>query len=218
MLPRQRSIKPLNLIKGPNEKSKVDEENKKNSSFAFEQKEVKLPAIQFSGKKDRKSEYPLLKKIIPLQKKHSEQMEGSHFKTKSIMNSPQQVTTHILQNEHDGIITEILKEEEQIIQHHKQLLSLTQHLQPYEHQMLEKIDNPGSSVEEYIDSLEKIIGNKKKHLLRLESKVIYFKSLIQKEKQIYSQIQHQSSKKPQRESTLFEEESEELLNKENFFI
>lgn len=105
-----------------------------------------------------------------------------------MISSPQRITAHLLQHEHDEIITEILKEEESVIQSHKQFLSLQQNLQPFENQIIEKIDVPGSSVEEYIDFLEKIIGNKKKHLLRLESKVIYFRSLIQKEKQVYHQI------------------------------
>lgn len=58
--------------------------------------------------------------------------------------------------------------------------------QSREEKMLEEIDKPGSDIEKYIQSMEKILEEKKEAINYLQEKIICFKGKL-KEEQILSE-------------------------------
>lgn len=61
-------------------------------------------------------------------------------------------------------------------------------MQKYEEEMIEKLQNPGSDVDEYVGNLETLISHKFSELQKLQNEVHKFKGYINTEKNIYFQL------------------------------
>lgn len=87
---------------------------------------------------------------------------------------------------------------------------------------MNRVEKPGSSIQEYINSLESLLNHKSKNIMKLHNKVLYFKNLLSKEKSMYEKIKkmkHEDEKQEKRESYLFDSEHvEQMINKENLLF
>ena len=129
---------------------------------------------------------------------------------------------NFLQNEHDNLIQSILDEENTIIEQHKNLIDKDSQSKYIENEILNRVEKPGSSIQEYINSLESLLNHKSKNIMKLHNKVLYFKNLLSKEKQMYEKIrkiQNEEEKQEKKESYLFDSDNiEQMINKENLMF
>ena len=90
--------------------------------------------------------------------------------------------------EHENLISEILLEEEELLENHKRNLDMNIKDFEFENQLLNEVDAPGSDIDKYIGSLKDLLRNKIFAVLELNDMLHKFENNLKKEKLLNERI------------------------------
>ena len=91
-------------------------------------------------------------------------------------------------SEHESLISDILLEEEELLEFHKKNLDMNIKDFEYENQLLNEVDAPGSDIDKYISSLKELLRNKIHAVLELNDMLFKFENNLKKEKLLNERI------------------------------
>mmetsp|Transcript_17021 Transcript_17021/g.12187 ORF Transcript_17021/g.12187 Transcript_17021/m.12187 type:complete len:115 (+) Transcript_17021:1288-1632(+) len=84
-------------------------------------------------------------------------------------------------NEHEKLIEQILEEEEELINRHRGHIDDIVDLVKQEMTLLNEVDKPGSDVDEYVGSLDRILMSKVQMILEMRAQLLEFHKHIKTE-------------------------------------
>lgn len=90
--------------------------------------------------------------------------------------------------EHENLISEILLEEEELLENHKRNLDMNIKDFEFENQLLNEVDAPGSDIDKYIGALKDLLRNKIFAVLELNDMLHKFENNLKKEKLLNERI------------------------------
>lgn len=90
--------------------------------------------------------------------------------------------------EHENLISEILLEEEELLENHKRNLDMNIKDFEFENQLLNEVDAPGSDIDKYIGALKELLRNKIFAVLELNDMLHKFENNLKKEKLLNERI------------------------------
>jgi len=90
--------------------------------------------------------------------------------------------------EHESLISDILLEEEELLEFHKRNLDMNIKDFEFENQLLNEVDAPGSDIDKYIGSLKELLRNKIHAVLELNDMLFKFENNLKKEKLLNERI------------------------------
>jgi kinesin family protein 2/24 len=82
---------------------------------------------------------------------------------------------------HEKLINTILEEEEQVIIAHRQHIDEFMELTKWEMQELNNVDQPGSSIEDYVRKLDELLSRKQQKITELRNRLAQFQSYLKEE-------------------------------------
>ena len=91
-------------------------------------------------------------------------------------------------SEHESLISDILLEEEELLEFHKRNLDMNIKDFEFENQLLNEVDAPGSDIDKYIGSLKELLRNKIHAVLELNDMLFKFENNLKKEKLLNERI------------------------------
>jgi hypothetical protein len=91
-------------------------------------------------------------------------------------------------SEHESLISDILLEEEELLEFHKRNLDMNIKDFEFENQLLNEVDAPGSDIDKYIGSLKDLLRNKIHAVLELNDMLYKFENNLKKEKLLNERI------------------------------
>ena len=91
-------------------------------------------------------------------------------------------------SEHESLISDILLEEEELLEFHKRNLDMNIKDFEFENQLLNEVDAPGSDIDKYIGSLKDLLRNKIHAVLELNDMLFKFENNLKKEKLLNERI------------------------------
>ena len=91
-------------------------------------------------------------------------------------------------SEHESLISDILLEEEELLEFHKRNLDMNIKDFEFENQLLNEVDAPGSDIDKYIGSLKELLRNKIHAVLELNDMLYKFENNLKKEKLLNERI------------------------------
>lgn len=106
---------------------------------------------------------------------------GSFVRTEAELEERYGTGVDELCTEHEQLIEQILEEEEQLIHAHRSHIDEVVGIVKDEMQLLNEVDKPGSDVEVYARSLDKVLLNKIKIITDLRAKLLGFYSHLKTE-------------------------------------
>lgn len=90
--------------------------------------------------------------------------------------------------EHENLISDILLEEEELLEFHKKNLDMNIKDFEFENQLLNEVDAPGSDIDKYISALKELLRNKIHAVLELNDMLFRFDNNLKKEKLLNERI------------------------------
>lgn len=105
--------------------------------------------------------------------------------------------TERLCSEHERLIEQILEEEEQLINGHRRHLDDMVDLVRHEMQLLNDVDKPGSDVEAYVASLDKLLSSKIAMITGMRKQLIEFHTHLKTEEVMSKLYQQQQAAQDQ---------------------
>lgn len=91
-------------------------------------------------------------------------------------------------SEHENLISDILLEEEELLEFHKKNLDMNIKDFEFENQLLNEVDAPGSDIDKYIGALKELLRNKIHAVLELNDMLFRFDNNLKKEKLLNERI------------------------------
>eukprot|EP00878_Enallax_costatus_P032010 GHUV01035097.1.p1 GENE.GHUV01035097.1~~GHUV01035097.1.p1 ORF type:complete len:285 (+),score=97.95 GHUV01035097.1:78-932(+) len=107
--------------------------------------------------------------------------------------SPEIVDEEELEQEHGELMESILEDEEEIIALHRQQIEDAMEIVRREMAMLQEVDQPGSSIDQYVDSLEAVLASKMDGIRKLQSRLDRFKGKLRQEDLMSRTVQKKQS-------------------------
>mmetsp|Transcript_26495 Transcript_26495/g.40442 ORF Transcript_26495/g.40442 Transcript_26495/m.40442 type:complete len:145 (-) Transcript_26495:195-629(-) len=93
-------------------------------------------------------------------------------------------------NDHNNLISKILKQEEDFIEKHKQNVNEVINCEKSEMQLISQVEQSGSDVETYVQKLDGLLMNKMNMIMDLRRDLMQFNAHLQMEKSL-QMIYHQ---------------------------
>ncbi|WIA29491.1 hypothetical protein OEZ86_011992 [Tetradesmus obliquus] len=98
-----------------------------------------------------------------------------------------------LEHEHGELMESILEDEEEIIALHRQQIEDAMEIVRREMAMLQEVDQPGSSIDQYVDSLEAVLTQKLDGIRKLQGRLDRFKNKLRQEDLMSRTVQKKQS-------------------------
>ena len=89
---------------------------------------------------------------------------------------------------HDALIDVILGEEDAIIAEHRAHVERSMAMVRREMEFLERVDEPGSGVDAYVDDLETVLAERAEDVARLRERVDRFRALLRQEEALSARV------------------------------
>lgn len=89
---------------------------------------------------------------------------------------------------HDALIEVILGEEDAIVAEHRAHIERSMETVKREMEFLERVDEPGSAVDVYVDELEAVLAERAEDVARLRERVDRFRSLLRQEEELSARV------------------------------
>ena len=127
---------------------------------------------------------------------YNEQLQAKReFEESKVLEEEQrQIELHIISNEHQKLVEQILEEEENLIGAHKKHIDDLMELAKQEMAYLQEVSRQGADIESYVNCLEELMKKKMESIRSLKDKLRAFKSHLKQEQDLSKKFYEMQSR------------------------